>query len=68
MKTNGKPKGATARQKVVGVTLYPGDLDSVDLIKREFGLTRGSDAIRLALREMSRTLQTKRTEQPAAAR
>jgi hypothetical protein len=63
MNTNGK-RPRRGKPKVVGVTLYPGDVSAVDEIKKKHGLLRDSDAIRLAIRETTRLIETE-ARQPA---
>lgn len=61
MKTNGKP-AIRKKPKVIGVSLYPGDLSGLKKIKDEHGLLHDTEAIRLAIRETVRGLSIKETQ------
>jgi hypothetical protein len=61
MKTNGKPINRK-KPKVIGVSLYPGDLTGLKKIKDEHGLLHDTEAIRLAIRETVRSITIKESQ------
>jgi len=63
MKKNGKPT-RQVKPKVIGVSLYPGDLSGLEFIKEEHGLLHDTDAILLAIRETIRSIESKKALAP----
>lgn len=65
MKNNGGRPARQVKPKVIGVSLYPGDVNALQEIKEKHGLLHDTDAIRLAIRETVRGMVIKEAQQVA---